>query len=306
MWMEILQGDVEFLEGGLVASTRPLGDNADFYKELFSPDTVPDISRRTKWHDLKRPAVDSASRDTTTPPDDFCSALDYLEKKVGRNARIVEVGGGIYQSRCCNACERFPNYLPVDLSASSICRYARKYGRQGIVANATNLPLKDSVVDAVFTRTFLEHVPNPEAALREIFRVLRPGGVIVHEDAWFCRWWQRFGVVGLIAWKDMTLPERVLSLAAHSTEFWPIRACHIVFRRTVRELFCRSRSRLHYGTLRPNYSLHLGCDEDAASSLDPAEVLRFYCSLGGDIKPYDTARARIFLRRRRITIQKPG
>lgn len=46
MWDEILQGDVEFLEGGLVASTRPLGANADFYKDCSvqtPPPIYPDV-----------------------------------------------------------------------------------------------------------------------------------------------------------------------------------------------------------------------------------------------------------------------
>lgn len=218
----------------------------------------------------------------------------------------MEVGGGVYQSRSCHACDRFPNYVPVDLSASSICRYAQKYCRRGIIADATNLPLKDSVADAVFKRTFLEHVPNPEAAIREIFRVLKPGDVNVHQDAWFCRWWPRFGVVGLIAWKDMTLAERILFSLSRITECRPLRGCHIVLRRTLRELCDRSHPHLRYGKLRPNYSLHLGCDEDAASALDPAEVLRFYRTLGGDIKPFNAVRSRIFLRDRCITIRKPG
>ena len=39
------------------------------------------------------------------------------------------------------------------------------------------IPLGDASVDAVLSFAVLEHVRNPEKAVREIFRVLRPGGV---------------------------------------------------------------------------------------------------------------------------------
>lgn len=47
-----------------------------------------------------------------------------------------------------------------------------------IVADATNLPFKDSSVDAVICECVLEHVPDPNAVVREIERVLKRGGLL--------------------------------------------------------------------------------------------------------------------------------
>lgn len=49
-------------------------------------------------------------------------------------------------------------------------------------AEGHSLPLEDSSVDAVFANMYLHHLPDPLAALREMVRILRPGGRLVITD----------------------------------------------------------------------------------------------------------------------------
>lgn len=48
-----------------------------------------------------------------------------------------------------------------------------------IVGDAQQLPLKNNCADIVFSTQVIEHVPYPEKLVREVFRVLKPQGVLL-------------------------------------------------------------------------------------------------------------------------------
>ncbi|ODS22516.1 hypothetical protein AB835_13710 [Candidatus Endobugula sertula] len=50
------------------------------------------------------------------------------------------------------------------------------------VTNAYELPFPDEYFDAAFAHTLLQHIKDPVACLREICRVLKPGGIIGVRD----------------------------------------------------------------------------------------------------------------------------
>src|SRR3990167_1521805 len=47
------------------------------------------------------------------------------------------------------------------------------------ISSATNLSFKREFFDAVYCVQLLEHIPNPQIAVNEILRVLKPGGIII-------------------------------------------------------------------------------------------------------------------------------
>lgn len=72
----------------------------------------------------------------------------------------------------------------VDLSASQVALAEQTCAQRGLTnarfrtASAYELPFADASFDALFSHALIEHLGEPLRAMREFFRVLRPGGVM--------------------------------------------------------------------------------------------------------------------------------
>jgi SAM-dependent methyltransferase len=59
------------------------------------------------------------------------------------------------------------------------CQAAEAAGAARVLADARALPLRDGCADAIFAAGLVSHLPDTEAGLRELARVIRPGGKLV-------------------------------------------------------------------------------------------------------------------------------
>ncbi len=105
--------------------------------------------------------------------------------------RILDVGcgPGFYVAELLDAVGPEGSVVGVDGSSSSLAVAARRCeGRANVAfheADATSLPVADAEFDAALSVQVLEYVPDVAAVLREIHRVLRPGGrVLVWDVDW--------------------------------------------------------------------------------------------------------------------------
>jgi len=107
----------------------------------------------------------------------YRTALASLD---GRHQRIVDVGcgSGLMSARLAATGRQV---LGVDLSTSMIAQArVRTNARLDFLhADAENLPLEDAGFDAVVNLISFHHYPNPDKAIAEFRRVLRPGGRLV-------------------------------------------------------------------------------------------------------------------------------
>lgn len=75
--------------------------------------------------------------------------------------------------------------IGVDVDAHLLAQASDRYGRDGIrfvQAWAHEIPLADRSVDLVYSRFLFQHLSEPARVLRELRRLLRPGGQIVLVD----------------------------------------------------------------------------------------------------------------------------
>jgi ubiquinone/menaquinone biosynthesis C-methylase UbiE len=94
--------------------------------------------------------------------------------------RVLEIGGGLGTDGRQFA-KHGAHYVDADLSTGSLVlarQGFRAYGLTGHFLNtdAERLPFADGVFDAVYSHGVLHHTPETATAIREVHRVLRPGG----------------------------------------------------------------------------------------------------------------------------------
>jgi SAM-dependent methyltransferase len=97
--------------------------------------------------------------------------------------RLLDVGCGTAWIQ-----DHFPNYVGIDLSAEAV-EHARERGRNAMVHDVEQpLPFDDDSFDGVIVKDLLEHVLDPVSVVREIGRVLRPGGLVFASSPDAQRW----------------------------------------------------------------------------------------------------------------------
>jgi SAM-dependent methyltransferase len=114
---------------------------------------------------------------------------DAAEFRKHQGEKILEVG-------CGTGCDllQFAKHgavaTGIDLTTTHVELARRRVGDLAVVheADARNLPFEDASFDYVYSHGVLHHSDEPENIVREMFRVLRPGGRInVHVYAfWSC------------------------------------------------------------------------------------------------------------------------
>jgi demethylmenaquinone methyltransferase/2-methoxy-6-polyprenyl-1,4-benzoquinol methylase len=103
---------------------------------------------------------------------------------VAPGARVLDLACGT-GDLAFDAAERGGRVIGLDITPAMIDLARAKPGADDIawlVGDMTALPAADASIDLVTTGYGLRNVPNLEAALREIRRVLRPGGVACSLD----------------------------------------------------------------------------------------------------------------------------
>ena len=105
--------------------------------------------------------------------------LREISPTVNPGARLLDGGAG----NC-----KYPHFFPQARATAMDLKpqRQRRYGELDVAGNLYMMPFKTDAFDAVVNVEVLEHLREPLDALKEMFRVLRPGGrlILVAPQGW--------------------------------------------------------------------------------------------------------------------------
>lgn len=206
-----------------------------------------------------------------------------------RDRRVLEVGGGsaVFQ-------DLVTDYTAIDIAWTA----GRFFHKPFVCASATSLSFADNTFDAIWTSAVLEHVPNPEEALREMARVLKNGGLLYLSPAWQCRPWAAEGYQKR-PYSDFGLKGKLIKASIPLRDSVPFRASYVFPRRALsllRSRLSRKPRSLRFGRLTPNYEYRWQSDGDAVNSMDPFEVILWFEKRGHQCLNYKSVTRQFLVR----------
>lgn len=191
------------------------------------------------------------------------------------NARVLDIGAGSGLLQ-----DQVRDYTALDISAT-----ARRYFHKPFVqADARAMPFHDGEFDAAWSIWVLEHIPNPEMALAEMRRVIKPGGVLYLFPAWtvsplaaegyHARPYSALSVAQKFVKASIPVRESPAFLAAYLLPSHAIRRASL--------LVMGRPASFHYWQVTPNYDKYWEADSDAVNSLDRYEAYLWFKSRGDE------------------------
>ena len=127
-----------------------------------------------QWDELRASMFSDALRDR---------AIDEAGISPGMLAADIGAGSGFMTE---GLIKRGVRVIAVDQSEAMLDVIRQKFGADGAVdvrrGYAHDIPISDDDVDHVFANMYLHHVEKPAHAIREMVRILKPGGKLVITD----------------------------------------------------------------------------------------------------------------------------
>lgn len=139
-------------------------------------------------------AVDYYDRTRALPPGVEAAMVEVVGSELRGRGRVLEIGAGTGRI-ALPLLEAGVDVFGLDLSAPMLERFVEKaVGPARVVqGDATRLPFRDGSFGAAFGVHVLHLIPQWETAVRELVRVVEPGGVILVSQGWW----------GLVAYVDV-------------------------------------------------------------------------------------------------------
>ncbi|NYI69881.1 SAM-dependent methyltransferase [Naumannella cuiyingiana] len=135
------------------------------------------------------------------------NSVGHLLDRLDPSMRLLDIGSGP-GTITADLADRVASVTAVEVSESALDLTRRTFAERGlagefVVSDAQDLDLPDDAFDVVHAHQLLHHLPDPVAALREMGRVCRPGGIIAVREVDYHGWTWFPELPGLDAWQDL-------------------------------------------------------------------------------------------------------
>jgi protein-L-isoaspartate O-methyltransferase len=157
------------LRGLIMAAAATVGGVALWWRK--NPSACP--YRQRFWVEAPHPLITRAR------------LREILEPKPGERILEVGPGTGYYTLEVAEWVKPDGQVDVLDLQQEMLEHTMRRAGERGLAnvtptqSDATAMPYEDAIFDAAFLVTVLGEIPDQDAAIRELARVLKPGGRLV-------------------------------------------------------------------------------------------------------------------------------
>ena len=252
------------------ASDAPLGEKEQaelrkYYLTAYDKAAKEDSEQDTRY--VKIAEADAQKQGVKENVQAFARTYGLANKKV------LDIGAGRGYLQ-----DVVPNYTGLDISPS----VQRFFHKPIVTAFATLMPFQAGAFDAAWTVWVLEHVPNPEAALMEMRRVVKDGGLLYLAPAWDCPLYLAQGYP-VRPYSDLALPGKLVKASIlFQIYFSNLAKAPIRLLRYGAWRIGGAQAKFHYRRLTPNYEHYWMEDSDAVNTLDRYETELWFRSRGDE------------------------